>query len=381
MNEQRTDVVIVGAGPAGLALAIGLADRGVDFVILDGLAEAQNTSRAAVIHAATLAALERLGVAERLVAQGIKVPNFRIRHRDRILAHADFSKLEAATPYALMIPQDETEAILIGRLASLGHSVRRPASVTGIEAVGEEGLVRYEAAGRAGTIRCRYVVGADGSKSLVRSGAGIGFPGSTYGSFLLADVRMRWPLKRDEVSLFFSAEGVLVVAPMSNDRYRVVAQAAEAPSVPTVADIQRVVEARGPTSGAEVREVLWGSRFQVHHKLADRFLEGPVVLLGDAAHVHSPAGGQGMNLGLRDGAMLAGSLAEALARGSRAPLEHYAQTRRSAAEHVLRMTHRMTSVATVRSGPRSLLRNSILAAAAQLPPLRRKFARTLAGVQ
>lgn len=381
MIEQRTDVAIVGAGPAGLALAIGLADRGVDFVILDGLAEAQNTSRAAVIHAATLATLDRLGVADRLVAQGVKVPNFRIRDRDRVLIHADFSKLEAATPFALMIPQDETEAILIDRLSALGHSVRRPALVIGIETVGEDGLVHYESAGRAETIRCKYIVGADGSKSVVRAGAGIGFPGSTYGSFLLADVRMRWPLPRDEVSLFFSGEGVLVVAPMSNDRYRIVAQAAEAPSLPSVADVQRVVDARGPCSGAEVREVLWGSRFQVHHKLADRFLEGPVVLLGDAAHVHSPAGGQGMNLGLRDGAMLAGSLADALARGSRAPLELYAQTQRRAAAHVLRMTHGLTSVATVRSGPGSRLRNSIIASAAHLPPLRRKFARTLAGVQ
>ena len=176
MTGQRTDVVIVGAGPAGLALAIGLADRGVDFIILDSLAEAQNTSRAAVIHAATLATLDRLGVADRLVAQGIKVPNFRIRDRDRVLIHADFSKLRAATPFALMIPQDETEAILIERLESLGHSVRRPALVTGIETVGEDGLVRYEAEGRAETIRCRYIVGPMARGALSGRARGSDFP-------------------------------------------------------------------------------------------------------------------------------------------------------------------------------------------------------------
>lgn len=381
MTGQHKDVVIVGAGPTGMALAIGLAERGVDFVILDSLPEAQNTSRAAVIHAATLVTLDRLGVADRLVEQGIKVPHFRIRDRDRVLMHADFSKLESPTPFALMIPQDETEAILVDRLATLGRTVRRPARVTEIERSAGGALVRFEAAGRDEAIRCKFVVGADGARSIVRSGAGIGFPGSTYGSFLLADVRMRWPLSRDEVSLFFSREGVLVVAPMSDDRYRVVAQAPDAPSSPAAEDVQRVIDARGPTSGAEVTEVLWGSRFQVHHKLADRFLDGPVLLLGDAAHVHSPAGGQGMNLGLRDAGMLAHALAEALEAGTRAPLEHYAATQRSAAQHVLHMTQRLTRVATVRSGPGSRLRNGIISTASRLPPLRRKFARTLAGVR
>jgi 2-polyprenyl-6-methoxyphenol hydroxylase-like FAD-dependent oxidoreductase len=380
MAEKRTDVAIVGAGPAGMALAIGLAKRGVGFVILDSLAEAQNTSRAAVIHSATLATLDTLGVADRLVRQGIKVPHFRIRDRDRVLIHADFSQLRTATPFALMIPQDETEAVLVERLAALGHTVRRPALVTEIERAGAEARVHCETAEGAETIRCRYVVGADGAKSVVRSRAGIDFPGSTYGSFLLADVRMRWPVARDEVSLFFSRDGILVVAPMSGERFRVVAQADDAPPVPRVADLQRVIDTRGPTTGAEVTEVLWGSRFQVHHKLADRFLDGPVLLLGDAAHVHSPAGGQGMNLGLRDAGMLAASLAEALQTGSRKPLEHYAATQRSAASHVLQMTDRLTHVATVRSGAGSWLRNSMIASASHISPFRRRFARTLAGV-
>lgn len=176
--------------------------------------------------------------------------------------------------------------------------------------------------------------------SAVRAAAGIAFPGETYGSFLLADVRMDWPLAPGEVTLYFAEAGTLVVAPMSQGRYRVVAQLANAPSVPRLEDVQRVIDERGPRQGARVRELLWGSRFQVHHKLAERLHAGPVVLVGDAAHVHSPAGGQGMNPGLRDAEALSRALAEALRSGSDAPLSAYDAERRAAAARVLAMTDR-----------------------------------------
>lgn len=128
MTTLTTDVLIVGAGPAGLATAIGLAESGVDFLIVDALAEARNTSRAAVIHAAMLESLRHLQVADRLIAQGIKVPHFRICDRDSVLLHTDFSRLPTTMAFALMIPQDESEQILIERLAELGYSIRRPCS-------------------------------------------------------------------------------------------------------------------------------------------------------------------------------------------------------------------------------------------------------------
>jgi 2-polyprenyl-6-methoxyphenol hydroxylase-like FAD-dependent oxidoreductase len=376
---ERTDVLIVGAGPAGLATAIGLAQQGVDFIIVDGLAEAQNTSRAAVIHAATLEALGGLGVTEAMIAQGIKVPHFRIRDRDSVLLHTDFSKLNSPTPYALMIPQDESEAILIERLRGLGHEVRRPVWVKTITQSGDGVTVEGEGAEGAVTIAARYLVGADGEKSMVRAAAGIDFPGDTYGSFLLADVRMDWPLKKDEVTLFFSGAGTLVVAPMSGERYRVVAQLPGAPSQPTIADVQAVIEARGPRKGARVHEMLWGSRFQVHHKLADRFRDGPVALVGDAAHVHSPAGGQGMNLGLRDARALAAALAETLRSGEEAPLDAYASQRRAAAEEVLEMTDRLTKVATMTNPTMRWLRNRAISLASAFGAVRDKAALTLAG--
>lgn len=375
---DKVDVAIVGAGPAGLALAIGLAQRGLDFAILDALPEAQNTSRAAVIHAGTLEALSALDLDGVLVDNGIKVRTFRIRDRSKVLLHADFSALASPTPFALMIPQDETEALMTARLTSLGHSVHRPHRVVGVETDDDAARVTTDTGLR---IRARYVVGADGEKSTVRAAAGIPFPGDTYGSFLLADVRMEWPIPHDEVSLFFSQGGTLVVAPMSRDRYRVVAQRQTAPSDPGIADVQAVIDARGPRRGARVTDVLWGSRFQVHHKLADRFRAGRIVLVGDAAHVHSPAGGQGMNLGLKDAVTLADALDRCLRTGDARPLDDYAAARRAAAADVLKMTDRLTAIATIRHRPLRIVRNGIIGTAALFPALRRRVAETLAGTR
>ncbi|AOS79320.1 MULTISPECIES: FAD-dependent oxidoreductase [Hydrogenophaga] len=379
MHSLSTQVLIVGAGPAGLATAIGLAERGVDFVIVDALDEAQNTSRAAVIHAATLDSLRALSLSDRLVAQGIEVPRFRIRERDAVLFDASFAGLPTLTPFALMIPQDETERIFIDRLAELGHVVRRPVRLTRFDASAAGVRATCEGEDGAVTIDARYIVGADGEKSTVRAGAGIAFPGDTYGSFLLADVRMDWPIERQEVSLFFAQAGTVVVAPLSRERYRVVAQLADAPPAPALADVQRLMDARGPRSGVRVREVLWGSRFQVHHKLADRLHQGPVLLVGDAAHVHSPAGGQGMNLGLRDAVALSGALHAALRDGTENLLEAYGSERRLAAARVLAMTDRLTRVATL-SGPAARwVRNRLIAAASAVPAVKRAVARRLAG--
>ncbi|WP_326950416.1 FAD-dependent monooxygenase [Amycolatopsis sp. NBC_01307] len=375
---SRTDVVIAGAGPAGLAAAIALAEAGVDHVLLDRQAEGANTSRACVIHARTLEVLAELGVTERLKELGVVVPTFTVRDGAAVLARVPFGGLPTAYPYTLMVPQDVTEAVLLARLREAGGDVHRPYEVTAV--AGDDTGVTVTAGTH--TIRARYVIGADGMHSAVREQAGIGFTGASYPeSFVLADVRMSWPLAREEVSLHLSPEGVTVVAPLPGaaDRYRVVATVASAVEKPGIEDIQSIVDKRGPEGArSRVTEVLWSSRFRVHHRVADHYRAGRILLAGDAAHVHSPAGGQGMNTGIQDAVALGGLLARVLAGEPDALLDTYEQTRRPVATGVVAFTDRMTRMATLRPRPARLLRNTVLKLAFGLPPVRAKMAYQLA---
>src|SRR5262249_41580429 len=196
-----------------------------------------------------------------------------------------------------------------------------------------------------GAIEARYVVGADGMHSMVRTAAGIEFEGAAYAeSFVLADVHMDWPLQNREVSLFFSAGGLVVVAPLPDGSYRVVATLDDAPEHPGVEDIQALINARGPSvRGGEVKDVIWSSRFRVHHRLALSYRNDRVLLVGDAARVHTPAGGQGMNCGLVDACVL-GQLLSEVVRGKRPDetLDIYERLRRPAAAQVLALAGRLT---------------------------------------
>jgi len=186
----HTEVAIVGAGPTGLALAVTLASAGVEFVIVDRLAEGRNTSRAAVVHARTLEVLDDLGASAELIARGIPVTRFAVRDGSRRLLTVPFDGLPTPHPYTLMVPQYETEAVLLDRLRELGGEVHRPYEVDTI-VQGDDGVTLTMSTGE--TLGARYAVGADGMDSVVRQRAGIGFSGSAYAeSFVLADVAMRW---------------------------------------------------------------------------------------------------------------------------------------------------------------------------------------------
>ena len=383
MLPASTDVLIVGAGPTGLTLAIALRQAGIGHLLVDRLPEGQNTSRAAVIHAHTLEALEPLGVADTLVARGLRLERFALRDRDRPLMQLRFDGLPSAHRYILMIPQDETERVLAARLAALGGTVHRGITAAAVEQEADGARVTLATPDGKRTVRARYVVGGDGMKSLVREAAGIAFDGAAFeGAFVLADVRMDWPLGRSEVSLYFAPDGMLVVAPLPNGSFRIVAEVADAPAEPGLADVQALIDARGPATGAaQVQSVVWSSRFHLHHRIARSYRSGRLLLIGDAAHVHSPAGGQGMNTGIVDAVTLAGMLAEVV-RGERpdAWLDGYGALRRPAAEQVIALSSRVTALATTRGPARQAMRNAFLSILGTLPPARRRIEMNLSGL-
>jgi 2-polyprenyl-6-methoxyphenol hydroxylase-like FAD-dependent oxidoreductase len=372
-----TDVLIVGAGPTGLTLATALATHGVRALLVDSQVAGANTSRAAVVHARTLEVLEPLGVTRTLVARGIPAQRFTIRDRDRVLVPIGFEDLPTAYPYTLMVSQATTESVLLERLLDLGGQVRRPRTLVGLTQNDEMVTALLDDGSR---ISARFVVGADGMHSAVREHAGIPFTGGSYGeSFALADVRLSGAVPDDEVILYFSPAGMVVVAPLPGGVHRIVATVADAPEQPDAAFVQALLDTRGPQrEPARVREVLWGSRFRVHHRIADTYRAGRVVLAGDAAHVHSPAGGQGMNAGILDATTLADALVAALA-GDTGALEAYSAQRRPVAAQIVALADRLTRMATVRPGLRRL-RNLLLSVVSRLPAVRRQLAWRLSGL-
>ena len=244
---EEVEVAVVGAGPTGLTLAGMLSGYGVQTAALDGAPGPARHSRAAVVHARTLETLEPLDVVDEMLGGGVVVPHFGVRDRDRLLLRVDFDGLPTAHPYTLMLPQDRTERILLRELHEQGGRVLWEHEAVGLsqDAGGVELVVRGARVERR--VRARYVVGCDGGHSYVREAVGIPFQGESYPqSFVLADVRMGWALPEDEVQLFFSPEGLVVVAPLPQGHHRVVATVDGAPAEPSLSHVQALLDARGP---------------------------------------------------------------------------------------------------------------------------------------
>ncbi|MFB4319507.1 FAD-dependent monooxygenase [Actinomadura sp. 21ATH] len=306
------DVLIAGAGPTGLMLAGDLAAAGVRCTVLERRAAELNLTRAFGVHARTLELLDARGVAEDLVRTGRRVRSLRLFRS----VSFDLSVLPGRFPYVLITPQYETERVLEERALAAGARISWGTELTGLEqdAAGVDVRVR-DAGGGERTLRAAYLVGADGARSTVRRLLGMPFPGhAAVRSMMLADVRLTAP-PREAPAVGAVGDALALVVPFGDGWYRVVAwnRHHQAPDSEPV-DLGELRETTRRALGTDfgMHDPRWTSRFHSDERQVPAYRKGRVLLAGDAAHVHSPVGGQGMNLGIQDAANLGWKLAAEL---------------------------------------------------------------------
>ncbi|MBH1936003.1 FAD-dependent monooxygenase [Streptomyces sp. AV19] len=327
------DVIVVGAGPTGLLLAGDLAAAGARTVLLERRSRESNLTRAFAVHARTLEALDARGLAERLLSTGCFVKEFRLFGRTVI----DLGRLPTRFPGVLMTPQYHVEGLLEERAVAAGAELRRGARCAGLRQDADGVAVDVEG---EPALRARYVVGADGVRSTVRQAIGMPFPGrAVLDSVMLADVRL--DASPGEVPAFRGGPaGFSFVVPFGDGWFRVIAwRRGTALPADAPVDVEELKDVTRALFGTDfgIRDVRWTSRFHSDERQVPAYRDGRVLLAGDAAHVHSPAGGLGMNAGLQDAANLGWKLA-AVVRGGAGDelLDSYHAERHPAGEQVLR---------------------------------------------
>jgi len=373
------EVLVVGAGPTGLLLAGQLAHAGAPVRIVDRRPARCGESRALAVHARTLEMLDRLGLADEFVARGRRVRAFSMWDGRRRLARIDFGRLDSAFPFLLDIPQHETEAILAGYLARAGVGVERSTELVGL--VPGTGSVTVTLRGLVeSSLPVRYVVGCDGARSTVRRQAGLSFDGHGYPQdWLLADVALDWDRAADEVHIIFSPAGrATVCMPLPGGRWRVILYFAGSRSrPPSLDEIADLVAERVP-GPVTVSDPTWLAAFRTHRRSASAYRAGRVLLAGDAVHIHSPAGGQGMNTGLLDADNLAWKLAAVVTgRAGERLLDTYQAERAPVAEQVLDLSHRLVRLSSLSAPWQRALRALAVPTVTALPAVRGRAARRI----
>jgi 2-polyprenyl-6-methoxyphenol hydroxylase-like FAD-dependent oxidoreductase len=346
--SEATDVLVVGAGPTGLTLACELLRHGLRVRIVDEADGPTEFSKAIAVHARTLEVLRSMGCVDALLARGQKLHGATMWSGGAAVVRADFDELETAYPFILSTPQRDTEAVLGDLLKTRGGAVERSTRLTGFKQDGTGVTATLVKGGVTETARAAWLVGCDGARSVVRKALDMPFEGSTYEDrFLLADVRIAWDARDDRIAAYFADDGLVACFPLPEKRWRLIATAGasdDRADAPTLDEVQAVF-ARRTGTGATLSDLAWSSRFRIHCRQVASYRDDRVMLAGDAAHIHSPAGGQGMNTGIQDAHNLAWKLAEVHKGDARMRLlESYHDERHAVGQAVLRGTDVATRV-------------------------------------
>ncbi|TDD38636.1 FAD-dependent monooxygenase [Saccharopolyspora elongata] len=371
---ETTSVLVVGAGPAGLALACGLRQHGITVRVIDQAAGPASTSRANILHARGVEVLNRLGALGDLPDRALHAVRMTLHVGEKPLAEVSFGQIEGNQLSALLVSQAEVEAVLRERLGELGGTVEWGRELTDLDQRPEGVTAKL----RDGGLSADYVVGCDGAHSTVRKLSGIGFPGvPLVDQWLLADVRADWVLDRTGSSGWFHRDGLFFAMPMRNgadDAWRLMADVRPGTDSGDVLDqLQKLLPERTGRTDAKIGDVAWTSAFRIHRRLADRYRDGRVLLVGDAAHIHSPFGGQGMNTGIGDAENLAWKLAlVAESRADSALLDTYQAERRPLAEDVLRSTTANTKLMLADGAVARFARDRLITPLANLAMVQRR---------
>jgi 2-polyprenyl-6-methoxyphenol hydroxylase-like FAD-dependent oxidoreductase len=379
---MRTDVLIAGAGPVGLAMASELARFGLSVRIVDLSAHRTDKSKALVVWSRTLELMDRMGCTPAFLDAGFKVEGADIVAGSEQIGHITLTGVASPYPFALMIPQSETERLLEDQLTTFGVSVERSVELHSFTQTAD--VVTYtlrKADGSEETAEAAWLIGCDGAHSTVRHQLGLQFEGDTQPSdWILGDVHLSGVKDPGIISIAWHAEGLLAIFPITESRYRVIADAGPTDSGaprpdPTLADIQAVLDKRGP-GGITASDPIWLAAFHINERKVKQYRVGRAFLAGDAAHIHSPAGGQGMNTGIQDACNLAWKLALVTRNlcADEPLLDSYSIERNAVGDVVLKGASLATAIGILHGEVRQSLRNHLAHLMFGLAPVRRKAA-------
>jgi 2-polyprenyl-6-methoxyphenol hydroxylase-like FAD-dependent oxidoreductase len=374
-----TDVLIVGAGPVGLFLANECARRGLRSRIVEARSAQSDHSKALAIFPRTLEIFDMAGLVQPFLDAANRVTWVAVANHERQLARLHFTPPDTPYSFVAMVPQDVTERLLATALQQRGGVVEYNTTCTGAEQHDDRVSVTVERNGQPITITATFVVGCDGAHSTIRHVLNLPFEGGAYDAeYMLADIESNDALPADEMQLCPSALGPVAIFPMSATRRRIVAMMHTTPKedAPTVETVREILQ-RAP-AGLEARAVNWSTYFRIHHRQVERMRVGRIFVAGDAAHIHSPFGGQGMNTGLQDVWNLAWKLDLAVrGHATEQLLDSYSAERRPVIKQVIDLTHFMTNALGAPNKLAQAIRDIAIPIVWHLPPFQHFFVQRL----